>query len=304
MSNEKIINDIETKYQQLGENPETYLKGLLHAKPINYWDYVEADTLLSLQKPRTNFKDEEIFIMYHQVTELFLKMMVHEIKQLVYEPFNEDVWLEKLERLNRYTNMLIGSFDVMKYGMNYDDYNTFRSSLTPASGFQSVTFRLIEIYCTRLVNLINEEGKQRISDTPTTEEYFEHIYWKDAGLNRKTGEKTLTLRQFEEKYLDRFISLAKKVKGKTIEEQILKIENPSNELTQILREFDCLYNIKWPQVHLNTAKQYLDKKGENQAATGGSEWKKYLHPQFQQRKFFPELWTEHEISEWGKSTNI
>ena len=83
MSNEKIINDIETKYQQLGENPETYLKGLLHAKPINYWDYVEADTLLSLQKPRTNFKDEEIFIMYHQVTELFLKMMVHEIKQLL-----------------------------------------------------------------------------------------------------------------------------------------------------------------------------------------------------------------------------
>jgi tryptophan 2,3-dioxygenase len=56
MSNEKIINDIETKYQQLGENPETYLKGLLHAKPINYWDYVEADTLLSLQKPRTNFQ--------------------------------------------------------------------------------------------------------------------------------------------------------------------------------------------------------------------------------------------------------
>ena len=43
MSNEKIINDIENKYQQLGENPETYLKGLLHAKPINYWDYVEAD---------------------------------------------------------------------------------------------------------------------------------------------------------------------------------------------------------------------------------------------------------------------
>jgi tryptophan 2,3-dioxygenase len=119
--------------------------------------------------------------MYHQVTELFLKMMVHEIKQLVYEPFNETVWLDKLERLNRYTNMLIGSFDVMKYGMNYDDYNTFRSSLTPASGFQSVTFRLIEIYCTRLENLINEEGKQRISNTPTTEEYFEHIYWKDAG---------------------------------------------------------------------------------------------------------------------------
>ncbi|MDX2174732.1 MAG: tryptophan 2,3-dioxygenase family protein [Bacteroidota bacterium] len=300
-----IIHQIEEKYKNLGENPETYLKGLLQAKPINYWDYVEVDTLLSLQKPRTNFKDEEIFIMYHQVTELFLKLMIHEIKQIVYsDSITETFLITKMSRLNRYTTMLINSFDVMKDGMDYDDYNTFRTTLAPASGFQSAQFRLIEIYCTRIENLINQEGKKRISDQPSIEEYFEHIYWKDAGLNRKTGEKTLTLRQFEEKYLDRFISLAKKVKGKTIEEQILKIENPSNELTQILREFDCLYNIKWPQVHLNTAKQYLDKKGENQAATGGSEWKKYLHPQFQQRKFFPELWTEHEISEWGKSTNI
>src|SRR5690606_8725546 len=120
MNKAELINGIETKYQELGENPENYLKGLLHANAINYWDYVEVDTLLSLQKPRTNFKDEEIFIMYHQITELFLKMMVHEIKQMIYEPFEESVWMEKLNRLNRYTNMLTSSFDVMKYGMNYD----------------------------------------------------------------------------------------------------------------------------------------------------------------------------------------
>jgi tryptophan 2,3-dioxygenase len=192
MDKEIIIRDIENKYQELGENSESYLKGLLHAKPINYWDYIEVDTLLSLQKPRTNFKDEEIFIMYHQVTELFLKMMVHEIKQLVSESFEEPMWIEKLDRLNRYTHMLINSFDVMKYGMNYDDYNTFRYALTPASGFQSVTFRLIEIYCTRLDNLINEEGKKRLPEKPTTQDYFEHIYWKDAGYDRKTEKKSLT----------------------------------------------------------------------------------------------------------------
>lgn len=301
MSNEKIINDIETKYQQLGENPETYLKGLLHAKPINYWDYVEVDTLLSLQKPRTNFIDEEIFIMYHQVTELFLKMMVHEIKQLVHEPFNETAWLEKLDRLNRYTNMLISSFDVMKYGMNYDDYNTFRYTLTPASGFQSVTFRLIEIYCTRLENLINEEGKKRISNTPSTEEYFEHIYWKDAGFDRKTGKKTLTLLQFEERYLDQLIALANKIKGATLEDKVLNMPNCSNTLKAKLKEFDHLYNVAWPLVHLETAQHYLDQKGENKTATGGSEWKKYLHPKFQQRKFFPTLWSEDEIANWGNN---
>ena len=71
--NQELLNSIEAKYAGLDENPETYFKGLLHAKPITYWDYVEVDTLLSLQKPRTNFKDEEIFIMYHQVTELLLK---------------------------------------------------------------------------------------------------------------------------------------------------------------------------------------------------------------------------------------
>jgi len=299
MDKEIIIRDIENKYQELGENSESYLKGLLHAKPINYWDYIEVDTLLSLQKPRTNFKDEEIFIMYHQVTELFLKMMVHEIKQLVSESFEEPMWIEKLDRLNRYTHMLINSFDVMKYGMNYDDYNTFRYALTPASGFQSVTFRLIEIYCTRLDNLINEEGKKRLPEKPTTQDYFEHIYWKDAGYDRKTEKKSLTLRQFEERYLDELISLASKTTGNTLEDKVLEMENCSEKLIQKLKEFDYLYNVAWPLVHLGTAQHYLDAKGETKAATGGSEWKKYLHPKFQQRKFFPTLWSKEELSNWG-----
>lgn len=299
MSTENIIKDIEQKYQQMGENPETYLKGLLQAKPINYWDYIQTDTLLSLQKTRTDFKDEAIFVMYHQVTELVLKMMIHEIEQLVFEDLNEAVWTDKLERLNRYTQMLITSFDVMKYGMNYDDYNTFRSTLTPASGFQSAQFRYLEIYCTPIENLVNEEGKKRLPENPSTEELFEYIYWKDAGTNRQTGKKSLTLRQFEEKYLDNFIALSRKVKGKTLAEKAKQFSNPSEELIQKLKAFDSFYNVKWPLVHLETAQHYLDSKGENKAATGGSEWKKYLHPKFQQRKFFPELWNEEDLSKWG-----
>src|SRR5690606_21311517 len=270
MSTENLITKIEEKYQQMGENPETYLKGLLEAKPINYWDYIQTDTLLTLQKTRTDFKDEVIFVMYHQVTELVLKMMIHEIKQLVFEDLEEEVWIDKLERLNRYTQMLITSFDVMKYGMNYDDYNTFRSTLTPASGFQSAQFRYIEIYCTPLKNLINEEGRKRISKNPTIEEYFEHIYWQDAGLNRQSGKKSLTLQLFEEKYLESFIALAKKVTGITLEEKAKQFSNPSPEFIEKLKEFDRMYNIEWPLVHLQTAQHYLDSKGENKAATGGS----------------------------------
>jgi len=303
MDQEEIIKAINEKYSAIGENPDTYLKGLLQAKPINYWDYIEVDTLLSLQKPRTDFKDEAIFIMYHQVTELVLKMMIHEIQQLCEsEDPSEEIWLDKINRLNRYTHMLITSFDIMKDGMSYDDYNVFRATLTPASGFQSAQFRYLEIYCTKLENLINSEGKKRLPKNPSTLDYFNNIYWKDAGYDRKTGKKTLTLRQFEEKYQNSFMELSERLKGRTLEERISKIENPSKALIKKLKEFDHLYNVAWPMVHLSTADHYLNKKGENQAATGGSEWKKYLHPKYQQRKWFPGLWTSEEKENWGEPT--
>ena len=302
MNIENLVNQIKEKYEKLGENPETYLKGLLQAKPINYWDYIEVDTLLSLQKPRTNFKDEEIFIMYHQVTELFLKLMLHEIKQVAVEVnYTEEFLMNKFTRIIRYTQMLINSFDIMKDGMNYDDYNVFRATLAPASGFQSAQFRFIELHCTGLENLMNEAGRERISSNPTTEEYFDHIYWKDAGLNRKTGKKNLTLTLFEEKYLHQFISLANAMKGKTIADRLNELPNKSEALLNLLREFDHLYNVAWPMVHLNTAKHYLDSKNENQQATGGSEWKKYLMPKFQQRKFFPAFWSNEEKEKLGES---
>ena len=293
---DKVIQQIEEKYNNLGENPENYLNGLLQAKPINYWDYIQVDTLLTLQKPRTDFKDEEIFIMYHQITELVLKLMIHEIKQLVHGDLPEqEIFKEKLERLNRYTGMLMNSFDVMRFGMDYDDYNVFRATLTPASGFQSAQFRILEIYCTPLINLINAKGRERLPSKPTTQDYFEHIYWKDAGHNRKTGKKSLTLRQFEEKYLADFITLADSVKGNTLAERLDKYGVINDSLLEAVREFDNAYNVLWPIVHLNTAQHYLNKKGEGKAATGGSEWMKYLHPKYQQRKFFPSVWTDQEI---------
>lgn len=300
MSQEEIIQAINDKYISMGENPDTYLKGLLQAKPINYWDYIEVDTLLSLQKPRTNFKDEEIFVMYHQVTELTLKMMIHEIKQLSEgEDLTEEIWMNKLDRLKRYTRMLITSFDIMKDGMSYEDYNMFRDALTPASGFQSAQFRILEIYCTKLENLVNYEGKKRLPVEPSADDYFENIYWKDAGYNRRTGKKTLTLRQFMAKYEDEFKQLAINVKGKTLEERVAKMPNASEDLIDKLKQFDHFYNVAWPIVHLDTADHFLNSKGENKAATGGSEWKKYLHPSYQQRKFFPKLWTAEEIENWG-----
>ncbi|WP_086477582.1 tryptophan 2,3-dioxygenase family protein [Arenibacter amylolyticus] len=300
---DSTLNKIVEKYRELGEDPETYLKGLLHAKPITYWDYIEVDTLLSLQKPRTHFKDESVFIMYHQVTELFLKMMLHELEQIVLEKEPSANYLEiKLDRLIKYTSLLINSFDIMRTGMDYEDYNTFRYTLTPASGFQCAQFRLIELHCTSLLNLESKSYTNQLSTKADFMECFDHIYWKDAGIDRKTGEKSLTLQLFEEKYLQKLTDTALTLRGNTLENKIKALPHLPDPLKHKLRRFDHLYNVEWPLVHLHTAEHYLNSKGENKAATGGSEWKKYLHPKYQQRKFFPTLWTKHELKNWG--TNV
>jgi tryptophan 2,3-dioxygenase len=298
--NEELLKQLKNKYEALGENPETYLKGLLHSKPLNYWDYIEVDALLSLQKPKTDFKDETVFIIYHQITELTLKLMIHEAQQITeLKDFSEEeTFMDKLKRLMRYTDMLITSFDVMREGINYDDYSQFRLSLAPASGFQSAQFRHLELMCTLPINLVNENGKKELTSTPSPDEIFENIYWRDAGYDRDTGKSSYTLKVFEEKYLKGFKALTMNVQGHCILEQYLKFENPSENLKIRMKDFDHHYNVRWPMVHLKTAAKYLRKKGKTKEATGGSDWKKYLHPKHQQRSFFPDLWKEDDILNW------
>ncbi len=64
------LSKLKDKYDVMGQDLSSYLDGLLYANYLTYWDYIHLDTLLSLQNPKTDFPDEEIFIVYHQITEL------------------------------------------------------------------------------------------------------------------------------------------------------------------------------------------------------------------------------------------
>jgi len=273
---EKITEQIKAKYHLQEQDPKSYLEGFLHTKPVNYWDYIEVETLLSLQKPRTYFADETVFIMYHQITELVLKLMIHELKQITNPVLEDAAEISlKLGRLMRYTNLLTNSFGIMNQGMKYEDYNQFRLSLAPASGFQSAQFRIIEIYCTDLFNLIPQSRKKMVTKEISTADKFQLIYWQDAGYDRKTGKKSMTLLQFEEKYMKEFILLADEMKDKNLFYKFnymveQKLMTP--ELEKAFRDFDIKFNIQWPMVHLNTAHTYLGKGQSEKAATGGSHW--------------------------------
>src|ERR1043165_10161902 len=94
------IKLLDEKYQAMGQDLSSYLDGLLYADYLTYWDYIHLDTLLSLQNPKTKIPDEEIFIMYHQVTELYFNLILWEIEQIAYnEHLTESFILDRLKRI-------------------------------------------------------------------------------------------------------------------------------------------------------------------------------------------------------------
>jgi tryptophan 2,3-dioxygenase len=301
----ELIAQLENKYNKSGQDLNAYIEGLLHANYLNYWDYIATDTLLTLQKPRTSIPDELIFIMYHQITELYFKLTLHEMEQIAERKGNItlDFFVARLKRMNGYFRNLTYSFEIMVQGMEKEQFLQFRMSLLPASGFQSAQYRMIEICATDAYNLIDKDFRTQVGRSASIEEQFSKIYWKAGATELESGKKTLTLTQFEEKYSDLLIRLAKDYSPKNIWavfKAMPEADQRNSELIEELKAFDTYVNVKWPLMHYKSAARYLQRNPEDIAATGGTNWQKYLPPRFQKRIFYPELWNEKEVEEWGK----
>lgn len=298
----ELLNE---KYSALGQDLLSYLDGLLYADTVKYWDYIELDTLLSLQKPRTQFPDEHIFIIYHQITELYFQLALKEFEQLAdKDTIDEKFFIDRVSRINRYFDALVTSFDIMSKGMDQKQFMQFRMSLLPASGFQSAQYRFIEMYSTDFINLVAKDHREQYNSSSSIEEMYEHIYWKAGATELATGKKTLTLIQFEERYQDEFISLAKECVQRNlwrVYKRLSSEEQNSEKVKAVLRHNDVNVNINWPLAHYKSAVRYLNKDSADIAATGGTNWQKYLPPRFQKRIFYPELWSEQEKEDWGKT---
>ncbi|TXN37949.1 tryptophan 2,3-dioxygenase [Flagellimonas hymeniacidonis] len=301
---ESQINKLEEKYKNSGQDLSSYLDGLLYQKYLTYWDYIHLDTLLSIQVPRTHFPDEEIFIMYHQITELYFKLILHEQKQIVEDKSQDlDFFIEKTRRINSYFKALISSFSIMIKGMEREQFLRYRMALLPASGFQSAQYRMIEIYATPLENLVHQSQRDSFSSKNQIEELFEHIYWKKGATDLVSGEKTLTLKQFEFRYTPRLLRIANQVKSSNIYHKYLQLPEKSRkneELIKSLKDMDINANVNWPLMHMGSAYRYLAKENKEVEATGGTNWKEFLPPSFQKIIFFPTLYSENELDTWGK----
>lgn len=298
-----IISAIEDKYKAINQHTDDHLMGLLYSKPITYWDYIQTDALLSLQIQRTTLPDEMVFIAYHQINELIFKMILWEIEQVAnQEALTIDFFESKLMRISRYFDMLTTSFNIMREGMDVEQYMKFRYTLTPASGFQSAQYRLIEFASTELINLIDFRFRKDINRNTPFAHAFEHLYWQAAGKNHKTGEKSILLRNFEARYKKDFLVFMETYNTKNLWtrfKELQKKDQANEKIVKAMRHYDYTVNITWVTAHYNAAKHYIDSGIGDGEATGGSDWKKYMHPKYQKRIFFPELWSSNEIENWG-----
>jgi tryptophan 2,3-dioxygenase len=297
MNREELLKAIDEKYAAMGQNPDVHLSGLLHAEPITYWDYIQVEALLGLQIKRTNLPDEMVFIMYHQINELLFKMVLWEIGQVQEPGLTTAKFAMHLDRISRYFDMLSQSFSIMGDGMEKEQYMKFRDTLTPASGFQSAQYRLIEFASTDIINLVDRRYRDGM-DVSNVENAFEHLYWQAAGKNHHTGQKSALLGNFEKKYKAEFLDTIQKNRNLNLwhlYNQLPEAERNDQTLVNAMRHYDYTVNVTWVMAHLNAARKYLG----NAEATGGSDWQKYMHPKYQKRIFFPGLWSAAELDNWG-----
>jgi tryptophan 2,3-dioxygenase len=299
------LEQLEDKYSVMGQDILSYLDGLLYADYLTYWDYIHLDTLLSLQTPETPFPDEKIFILYHQITELYFKLCLLAIEQLLdAESPGLDLFKRQVTRVNRYFDSLVSSFDIMVEGMDRDEFLKFRMSLLPASGFQSAQYRKIELMSTDMYRLVHGSKREEVNPDSPVEELYQRLYWKSGATELATGKKTLTLKQFEQKYAEEFQDLGRAMRHRNLWQAYLRLpeaDQQDEELKQLMRHYDFNIEVRWPLSHLRSAVRYLDAKPQVIEATGGTNWQDYLPPRKQRIIFFPDLWTDEELDNWGKS---
>ena len=115
------------------------------SRSMSYGDYLQLDTLLAAQQPVSDRHDELLFIIIHQATELWMKLVLHELNAACDFVRRDELQpaFKNLARVSRIQAQLIQSWDVLST-MTPSDYSSFRDQLGQSSGFQSAQYRLIE----------------------------------------------------------------------------------------------------------------------------------------------------------------
>jgi len=115
------------------------------SQSMTYGDYLQLDALLSAQKPLSPDHNEMLFIIQHQTSELWMKLMLHELRAAIANVAADELGdaFKKLARVSRIMEQLVHAWDVLST-MTPPEYSAIRPYLAKSSGFQSWQYRCIE----------------------------------------------------------------------------------------------------------------------------------------------------------------
>lgn len=253
---------------------------------MTYGEYLSLDKVLSAQNRLSGHHDEMLFIIIHQVSELWMKLILHELRSAIEDIGNDDMQpaFKKLARVSKIQSQIIQAWDVLST-MTPAEYLEFRDSLGRASGFQSYQYRLIEFalgYKSEAILRIYEKDVQVHHELK--EAYVEPGLY-DAAIEAlsRAGfpiNKDLLNRDYSVVYAgDPTVAAAW--------EEVYRDVGRYWDLYQLAEKMvdveDWLQ--QWRFRHMKTVERIIGfKKG-----TGGSSGVGYLR-QVLDHRFFPELW--------------
>ncbi|HJQ69671.1 MAG TPA: tryptophan 2,3-dioxygenase family protein [Blastocatellia bacterium] len=251
---------------------------------LTYGDYLKIRELISLQHLKSDpaQHDETLFIVIHQVYELWFKQLLHEVDAIV-ERLNGDEPLSAhrlLRRCIEIQRVLVSQVAVLET-MTPMDFLAFRDHLMPASGFQSAQFRELEFASglkeQRYLKSYDEASGDRARlearlDKPTVGDAFYDLLRRRGfdipaegeeggeGDPRKTIRELMRIYQEADRHYDLFL------------------------LAESLIEYDEMFSL-WRLRHIKMVERMIGTK----TGTGGSEGAAYLKKTVE-RRFFPDLW--------------
>jgi tryptophan 2,3-dioxygenase len=294
--NKHLTQALEKLTARYGERASDYIEGAAIRRELTYDDYINVETLLSIQQPLTNFHDELTFMIYHQQTELWFRLILHEMRYGIEQLLTGNIQkaFTSVQRMNRIFSHLTESFDVLIDGLSTDEFLEFRKAFGASSGFQSAQFRAIEI-------LAGLDRKAKKGEDNT-------FYWERAARDKSTGEPTLTLINFKEKHLSWLNQMYEKREPHSLRFAFEKViadklhikpadpkefyrkfyEGNNDELLRFASELLKLDDliIGWKISHLRSAAKHLAKVPRG---TGETNWAEYLTKSIAEEKCFPEL---------------
>ncbi|HEX7063917.1 MAG TPA: tryptophan 2,3-dioxygenase [Bacillales bacterium] len=253
---------------------------------MTYGEYLQLDRLLSSQTRLSGHHDEMLFIIIHQVSELWMKLILHELREAISSIQEGDLStaFKKLARVSNIQEQVIKSWDVLST-LTPSEYMEFRDHLGQASGFQSYQYRMIEFalsYKTHhVLNIYKKDPElhERLTDALHEPGLYDVSIEALARAGFKINPAVLKRNYTEPYQADPSVEAAWLEVYRNVE-QYWDLYELAEKLVDIEDWFQ-----QWRFRHMKTVERIIGHK----PGTGGSSGVGYLK-QVLDHRFFPELW--------------